>query len=108
MDNIGARKPHFILGRIRQTGASVLFLPPYSPGLNPIENCWSKLKAILKDLGARALEALDKAIAQTMDLITPADAAAWLQHCGHAIQPNWSPLSFTLTILLRLTLEQSH
>lgn len=88
MDNVGAHKPHSILERIRQAGASVLFLPPYSPDLNPIENCWSKLKAILKGLGARTREALDNAIAQAMDLITPADAAAWFQHCGYAVQRN--------------------
>lgn len=87
LDNVGAHKPPAILQRIRDAGASVIFLPPYSPDLNPIELCWSKLKQILKGLGARTAEALDVAIAQAMKLITPDDAEAWFTHCGFQAQP---------------------
>ncbi|WP_395845077.1 IS630 family transposase [Archangium violaceum] len=85
MDNVGAHKPAHILERIRAAGAHVLFLPPYSPDLNPIELLWSKLKELLKSMGARTLQALDDAIARAMDLITPDDIAGWFRHCGYTI-----------------------
>lgn len=88
LDNVGAHKPPAILQHIRDAGASVFFLPPYSPDMNPIELCWSKLKQILKGLEARTREALDDAVAQAMKLITPEDAAAWFTHCGFAAQPD--------------------
>jgi transposase len=64
----------------------VLYLPPYSPDLNPIELCWSKLKALLKEFGARTHDALDDAIRRAMDLIDGGDAAAWFEHCGYSGQ----------------------
>lgn len=87
LDNVGAHKPDRIADKIRAAGAHVLFLPPYSPDLNPIEQCWSKLKGTLKSFGATTRRSLDDAIAQEMSLITPQDAAAWFQHCGYAGQP---------------------
>jgi len=51
--------------------------------LNPIELCWSKLKAALKDFGARTRAALDHAIKRAMDLIGADDAVAWFKHCGY-------------------------
>jgi len=87
LDNVGAHKPPGILQHIRAAGASVIFLPPYSPDLNPIELCWSKLKQILKGLGARTAETLDAAIAAALKLITPDDAKAWFAHCGFPAQP---------------------
>ena len=59
MDN----EPTHILERIRAAGAHVLFLPPYSPDLNPIELLWNKLKELLKSMGARTPQSLDDAIA---------------------------------------------
>jgi transposase len=66
------------------SGARVLFLPPYSPDLNPIKLCWSRLKTLLREFGARTREALDDAIRRAMDLIDARDAAAWFSHCGYA------------------------
>jgi transposase len=66
----------------------VLHLPPYSPDLNPIELRWSKLKAILKDFGARTHDALDAAIHSAMDLIGRSDAAGWFTHCGYEAHAN--------------------
>ena len=63
-------------------GAKLWLLPPYSPDLNPIELAWAKLKAFLKAARARAVEALDNAIAMAMELITPENAQAWFKHCG--------------------------
>jgi transposase len=83
LDNLGAHKPETVRRLIEAAGARLLFLPPYSPDLNPIELCWSKLKAALKDFGARTRDALDEAIKRAMDLIGADDAAAWFKHCGY-------------------------
>jgi transposase len=73
---VEAHKPAYILERIRIASAHVLFLPPYSPDLNPTELLWNKLKKLLKSLGARTLQALDDAIAKAMDFITHDDIAS--------------------------------
>jgi transposase len=83
LDNLGAHKSPKALEAIRRAGATPIFLPPYSPELNPIELAWSKLKSLLKDAKARTQEALDQAIASALELITPADAEAWFRHCGY-------------------------
>lgn len=83
LDNVGAHQPRYISERIEDAGASVLFLPPYSPDLNPIEECWSKVKALLRRAKARSREALDVAIATAMDLVTPSDVAGWFGHSGY-------------------------
>src|SRR5262245_50972896 len=77
--NVGAHKPQHILDLIRAAGAHVLFLPPYSPDLNPIEMMWSKLKALLKKASARTREALDAAIAHAMDFISLEDITGWFR-----------------------------
>ncbi len=84
LDNVGAHKPHRMRQLVEAAGARLLFLPPYSPDLNPIELCWSKLKAALKDFGARTRDALDQAIKRAMDLVGADDAEAWFRHCGTA------------------------
>jgi transposase len=83
LDNVGAHKPTRIRLLIEAAGARMLFLPPYSPDLNPIELSWSKLKGVLKDFGARTRDALDVAIRRGMDLIGADDARAWFTHCGY-------------------------
>ena len=83
LDNVGAHKPHRMRQLIEAAGARLLFLPPYSPDLNPIELCWSKLKAALKDFGARTRDALDQAVKRAMDLVGADDAEAWFRHCGY-------------------------
>jgi transposase len=88
LDNVGAHKPENVRRLIERAGARVLYLPPYSPDLNPIELCWSKLKAALKDFGARTRDALDAAIKRAMDLIGADDAAAWFRHCGYGAPGN--------------------
>jgi len=87
LDNVGAHKPEGALARIRAAGARVLFLPPYSPDLNPIELAWSKVKALLKKFEALTVAALDAAIAKATELITPEDARGWFEHCGYSAQP---------------------
>ena len=79
MDNLSAHKVDGVRERIEACGASVLYLPPYSPDLNPIEKAWSKLKARLRALAARAMPQLEHATAQALQAITPQDAKAWLR-----------------------------
>lgn len=86
LDNVGAHKSADVRRLIEAAGARVLFLPPYSPDLNPIELCWSKLKALLREFSPRSHEALDDAIRRAMDLIDSRDAAGWFAHCGYSGQ----------------------
>lgn len=65
-------------------GCEALFLPPYSPDFTPIEQAVSKLKAIVRGLGARTRDALEQAVGVAVDAITPADASAWF---AHAVYP---------------------
>jgi transposase len=86
MDNLGAHKDARVRPFLESLGAKPVYLPPYSPELNPIELAWSKLKTWLRAAKARTVEALDDAIANGMDLITPEDAEAWIRHCGYCCQ----------------------
>jgi transposase len=84
MDNLRAHKAAGIREAIERTGAQVVYLPPYSPDLSPIEPCWSKLKTALRTAKARTREALDHAIAEALATITLSDAHGWFHHCGYA------------------------
>jgi transposase len=83
MDNLAAHKSETVLALIRQAGAQVLFLPAYSPDLNPIEKMWSKIKNILRRLEARTQESLTAAIGQALAAVTPQDAINWFASCGY-------------------------
>jgi transposase len=85
LDNLSAHKAAGIRQAIEARGCELLFLPPYSPDLTPIEQAFSKLKAILRGLGARTREALEEAIRLAVDAITPADATAWFAHAGYSL-----------------------
>ena len=84
MDNLSTHKVRGVRERIEACAAELLYLPPYSPDLNPIEECWSKLKGILKSLAARTREALDAALAQAMKLISTDDILGWFTHAGYS------------------------
>jgi transposase len=81
MDNLSSHKVNGVRELIQQTGADLLYLPPYSPDLNPIEKAWAKLKQLLRKAKARTREALDQAIAEALILITADNAQAWFHHC---------------------------
>jgi len=83
LDNAAARKLPNARRLIEAAGASRLFLPFCSLDLNPIELCWSKLKYILKGLGTRTQQALDRASRGAMDLVGSDHAVAWFTHCGY-------------------------
>jgi transposase len=79
MDNLSSHKVKGVHERIEAVGAKLLYLPPYSPDLNPIEKAWAKLKQLLRAAKARTREALDEAIAKLLPLITAEDAKAWFR-----------------------------
>jgi transposase len=85
MDNLSPHKAPRTVRRIEQTGAQVLFLPAYSPDLNPIEKMWSKVKEFLRAAKARTEAALWAAIAAALKAITPQDACNWFASCGYGI-----------------------
>jgi transposase len=85
MDNLSVHKNQRVCDLIEARGAEVWFLPPYSPHLNPIEECWSKVKTILRTVAARTREALDKGITQALKAIAPSDAQGWFTHSGYVI-----------------------
>ena len=66
-------------------GATVLFLPPYSPDLNPIEMMWSKIKAYLRKAKARTKDLLEVAMVQALNSITTSDILAWFAEYGYSI-----------------------
>jgi transposase len=83
MDNLAPHKNDLTLALLQEVGAEVLFLPAYSPDLNPIEKMWSKLKASLRRQEARTLPDLIQAIATALAEITPQDAINWFASCGY-------------------------
>lgn len=84
MDNLSPHKNDLTLGLIEQTGATVRFLPAYSPDLNPIEKMWSKVKQFLRSAEARTHEALTAAIAAALRRVTRQDAVNCFASCGYS------------------------
>lgn len=83
MDNLKAHKVAGVAEAIRAVGASVLYLPPYSPDLNPIEQVYAKLKALLRKAAARTKDALWKTIADSLDVFQPGECQNYLTNCGY-------------------------
>jgi transposase len=84
MDNLSPHKSDPTLALIQEAGAQVLFLPAYSPDLNPIEKMWSKIKEHLRGVEARTQPELIRAIASAMECVTPQDAINWFASCGYS------------------------
>lgn len=85
LDNLSAHKAASIRQALAARGCDLLFLPPYSPDCTPIEQAFSKVKAILRGLGARTQDALQEAVRRAVAAITPDDAAAWFTHAGYIL-----------------------
>jgi transposase len=83
MDNLSSHKGPAIRKAIRAAGAKLFFLPPYSPDLNPIEQVFAKLKALLRKANARTIEAVNEAIAKLLDEYTPQECANYLVNSGY-------------------------
>jgi transposase len=84
MDNLLPHKNELTLALIEQAGASALFLPAYSPDLNPIEKMWSKVKQSLRSAEARTRSTLLQAIASALRTVTAKDARGWFASCGYS------------------------
>jgi transposase len=88
MDNLSSHKVQGVRERIEAAGAELLYLPPYSPDLNPIEKAWAKLKQLIRSAKPRTNEALQQAIADALQKITPQNAKAWFR-----LTLNWVQLT---------------
>ena len=83
MDNLPAHKVSGARTAIEHTGARLLFLPPYSPDFNPIEQAFAKIKALLRKAATRTLPALEAAIASALDAFTPDECANYFTNAGY-------------------------
>ena len=86
MDNLAAHKVAGVREAIAAAGASILYLPPYSPDLNPIEQAFAKLKALLRKVAARTREALWTAISQSLDAFSPQECQNYLVNSGYEFE----------------------
>jgi transposase len=86
LDKLGVHRPKRIRELIEERGAELVFLPSYSPDLNPIEEAFSKIKNILRKLAARTHEALVEAMSGALSEVTPWDAVGWFDDCGYEIE----------------------
>lgn len=85
MDNLKAHKGERVREMIEARGCEAMFLPAYSPDLNPIEEAFSKIKGILREVGARTREALVEAISEALSKVTVQDARGFFGHCGYQL-----------------------
>ncbi len=83
LDGLGAHRTRRVRELIERRGADLVFLPSYSPDLNPIEEAFSKIKSIVRKVAARTREALDEAMGEALSAITLEDVAGWFSHCGY-------------------------
>jgi transposase len=84
LDNLGSHKGKAVRQVIRGVGAKLIFLPKYSPDLNPIEQAFAKFKTLLRKAGARTIEAISDAIASFLDRFTPQECANYFENAGYA------------------------
>jgi transposase len=83
MDNLSSHKIEGVRAAIEATGAELRYLPPYSPDLNPIEQVFAKLKALLRKIAARSVEALWTAVGQLVGQFAPDECANYIRHSGY-------------------------
>jgi transposase len=87
VDNCKIHKSPEVEAALKKAKARLVFLPPYSPDFNPIENYWSKLKTILRSIGARTYQELDKAIKEAYEQISAQDIRNWFAHDCYCHEP---------------------
>lgn len=85
MDNLPTHKVTGVREAIEAAGATLCYLPPYSPDLNPIEQAFSKIKALLRKVAARTIDALWNAIANILKAFSPRECAAYLRNSGYSV-----------------------
>ena len=84
MDNLGSHKGKAVRSAVHAVGARLVFLPPYSPDLNPIEQVFAKLKAALRKAQARTIDAVVQEIARALPSVSSAECANYFRHAGYA------------------------
>jgi transposase len=87
MDNLSSHKRARVRQAIEGAGCQLLYLPPYSPDLNPIEQAFAKLKALLRKRGERTVEGLWTFLGGALDLFTPNECQNYFKHCGYSATP---------------------
>jgi transposase len=102
LDNLSAHRASCIERVAAEQGATVVWLPPYSPDFSPIELMWSKIKTALRAAKARTREELERALVAALELVTPADCEAWFRHCGYRLHPIASRYRWLIMLTLRL------
>ena len=85
MDNLSAHKGERVRALLEERGAELLYLPPYSPDLNPIEEAFAKIKNLLRKVEARTREALVEAMGQALSAVSARDARGFFEHCGYCV-----------------------
>jgi transposase len=83
MDNLSAHKAERVRELIEAKGCELLYLPPYSPDFNPIEQAFSKIKSYLREACARSQDTLMEVIGQALSTVTALDAEGFFEHCGY-------------------------
>ena len=86
MDNLSSHKTAMTRELIEGAGAELVFLPPYSPDLNPIEMVFAKVKRLLRSLACRTRDQLWRSMQRVLDAVTPSDAANCFRHCGYTLR----------------------
>lgn len=92
IDNAAPHQSERVQRAIEAVGAILIYLPAYSPDYNPIEECWSKLKAFLRARAARTRKDLWRALQQALATITPQNIAGWFHHAGYYFSSELNPL----------------
>lgn len=87
LDNLSSHKTAGVREAIEQVGARLLYLPPYSPDLNPIELAFSKLKWLLRSAAERTVDALWSRLGQLLDAFPPQQCRNYFRHCGYHVPP---------------------
>lgn len=80
MDNLSCHRTDAVQKAFEKAGIELLYLPPYSPDFNPIEECWSKFKAVLRKIAARTIESMQEATQKALESISKQDIAGWFRH----------------------------
>jgi transposase len=88
MDNLPAHKSVRVTQAVEGAGCTLVYLPPYSPDFNPIENMWSKVKAILRSVKARTFDTVVDAVEMALHAITLDDCEGYFRHCGYDATSN--------------------